>query len=217
MIKGAIFDIDGTLLDSLPIWRESTERFLESHGIKSDAELGKALKNMSLEEGSVYIKERYGLDESPEEVRHGILKVISDFYRYEAPLKPGAREFIEKMAERGIPMVLATTSDGESVTAAFKRLGLWDYFGRVFTSKELNTSKREPFIFLKSAEYIGTAPEETVVFEDSVFAIEAANEAGCTTIALWDLTNDRLTDEIKEKADFYMGKFDFDVFEKNFL
>ena len=214
MIKGAIFDVDGTLLDSLPIWRESTERFLKSKGITADAELGKALKNLSLEEGTIHIKNRYGLSESPEEVRAGIMKVIDDFYRNEAPLKPGAREFVEKMAERGIPMVLATTSDGESITAALKRLDMWKYFGRVFTSLELNTNKREPFIFLKSAEYLGTMPEETVVFVDSVFAIEAANEAGCMTVALWDLSNDRLTDELKEKADLYMGEFSFEAFEK---
>ena len=213
-IKGAIFDIDGTLLDSLHVWRIATERFLEGVGCKADAEMGRALKVMSLEEGCVFLRDHFGLSMTPEEIRMGLLTTIRDYYRNEVELKPGANEFVRAFATLGLPMVLATTGDGEAVKGALERHGLWEYFDRLFTSLELGTSKRDPATFIKCAEYMGISPEEAVVFEDSFFAVDAAKEAGCPVVVLWDKSNDAITDELREKADLYMKEFDFEEFRK---
>ena len=125
MNKGAIFDVDGTLLDSMPIWDDASERFLSGLGVKAEPGLNEIMFRMSLDEGAAYLKSAYGLDLAEQEIKEGVLGVIRDFYFYQAQAKPGADCFLRQLSSRGIPMYLATSSNREHVRAALKRLGLY--------------------------------------------------------------------------------------------
>ena len=108
MGKGAIFDVDGTLLDSMPIWEDAAARFLAGLGIRAQEGLGDIMFRMSLDEGAVYLKNTYGLDMSVEEVKAGVLGVIRDFYVNQVQPKAGVREFLKELSSRRMPMYIAT-------------------------------------------------------------------------------------------------------------
>ncbi|MGN0711612.1 MAG: HAD family hydrolase [Anaerovoracaceae bacterium] len=201
MIKGVIFDVDGTLLDSMEIWSDAGARYLQTLNIEAEPNLGNILFSMSLEEGGAYLKKQYALEFSEEEIIHGVLDIIGDFYRNEVRLNENMRDILEEYRAKDIPMVLATTSDKELVTAALERLGILGYFRRIFTASELNTSKREPLIYLAAAEFMKTAPEETAVYEDAEYAINTAKKAGFYTIAVYTEACSENWEHISSMAD----------------
>lgn len=207
MIKGAIFDADGTLLDSMHIWDEVGERYLRSKGKTPEADLYKILFPMTLEESSVYLKAHYSLDESPEKIKAGVLAIIDGFYRSEVGLKPGVKEYLVYLHQNGVRMSIATTSDKGQIDAAFSRLGIKSFFEEILTCSELQTSKRKPTIYLKAAETLGVKPSESVVFEDVLYAIKTARDAGFFTVAVEDTASSDKRDEIKKTADLYVQDF----------
>ena len=207
MIKGIIFDVDGTLLDSMHIWGELGKRYLSSVGIEAKPGLAKILFPMSLDESSEYLKNEYNLPDSVEQITEDTIKILSDFYRYEALPKPGALEFVKKMQSRNIPMAIATSGDRRILNTALERLGIANCFTAILTCSDLKTNKRVATIYLRAAELLGTAPEETAVFEDVIHAIKAAKSAGLITYALEDNSSIQDREEIKETADYYLQDF----------
>lgn len=203
MIKGAIFDVDGTLLDSMEIWEEVGVRYLKKQGMEPQPGLSKLLFPMTVEEAACYMKETYHLRQSTDQIIEGILDTVRDFYYYEAPLKPGVQEFLEKMKQSEIPMVIATSSEKDHIEAAFQRLGIAHYFGRIFTCSEVGVGKSQPLVYQKAAEYLGTKPGETCVFEDVLHAIQTAKKAGFYTVAVYDRFSGEDQEEIKKTADLY--------------
>lgn len=204
MIRGAIFDIDGTLLDSMPIWNDCGAVYLRKLGVTQEPGLGELLFPMTLEQSSAYLKEHYGLRRSEAEIRQGVLEVVAEFYREQAPLKPGAKELLEQLRDRGIPMILATTGDAVLARAALERLGVWQFFRGMLTASELQTSKHEPKIYLEAASLLGTEPAETAVFEDVLYAVETAKAAGFFTVAVADDASAGDEAALRHVADVYL-------------
>lgn len=204
MITGAIFDIDGTLLDSMRIWKELGKRYLSTLGIEAEAELADVLYPMSLEESSRYLHTRYSLSQSPDEIMKAVLQIIKDYYCLEVSLKPGIRAFLHALYTQGIPLTLATAGDKELSLSALKRLKIEKYFKGIFTCAELNTTKKEPYIYLKAAEHIGSNPHQTLVFEDAYHALCAAKQAGFVTVAVEDRSNKKHKKKLIEIADYYL-------------
>ena len=101
-MKAGIFDVDGTLLDSMSVWEDIGERYLASQNITAEKNLRAALHTMSLEQGAAWMKEKYQLDKSISQIIEEVLKIVSDFYRFEAPLKPGVKKTLEWFKERNI-------------------------------------------------------------------------------------------------------------------
>ena len=124
MMKAAIFDVDGTILDSVGIWEEAGERYLRAIGKEPEKMLGRILFPMTIEEGAVYIKEYYKLSQDISEIIQGVLGVIKDFYYKKALLKKGAGNFLGKLFDEKIPVAAATSGKREYVEAAFKKA--WD-------------------------------------------------------------------------------------------
>ncbi len=205
MIKGVIFDIDGTLLDTMPFWTDVGARYLKSVHVEAREGLGRILFSMTLEEGTRYLKEAYSLPYTEEEIRRGVLDQIAHFYQQEADFKPGMKEILRKYHEAGTPMVLATTNDRQLAVNAFTRLGVMDWFHGIYTATELNTSKKEPFIYETAARSMGTLIEETAVYEDVLHAIATAKKAGFHTVAVYDSCSEDDWDEIIEIADETIG------------
>ena len=199
-----IFDADGTLLDSMYIWQELGGRYLRSLDIMPERDLSKILYPMSLEQSCLYLQSQYVPEKSIDEIRQGILRIIQDFYIDEVELKDGVRNFLKTMKQRNIPMVIATSGDRTLLNAALERNGIDEYFDAIFTCSELETTKHEPKIFLACAEFLGLAPNNIAVFEDSLFAIETAKAAGFITFGVEDESNIYDREKIIEVADYYV-------------
>lgn len=213
MIAGAIFDLDGTILDSIPIWEQAAEVFLHSMGIEAEKGLGKTMFTMSMQQGAAFLKERYLSEWEVEAIIAGINRTIEDFYFQQVPLKEGAGGFLKAMKEAGIKMVAATSSDRRVVEGALKRLKIMDCFARIFTCTEIGAGKDQPDIYLTAAAYMGTRPEETWVFEDALYALETAKKAGFRTVGVFDPFSAGDQEKIKEISDLYLEKLaDFDTF-----
>ncbi len=213
MIKGIIFDADGTLLDSMHIWKELGERYLASRGIKAEDGLGQILYPMPLNQSSMYLKEKYFIDDSTDEIINDILSLLTDFYQKEVLLKEGVFSYLEKMKAKGVVMGISTSGDKELLISALKRLNVYDCFSVITTCSEYNTSKNEPLIYLKTAEILGVAPNETVVFEDVLYGIMAAKDAGFVTVAVEDLSNLPDRQQLMECSDYCINDFSENILE----
>ena len=204
MGKGAIFDVDGTLLDSMPIWEDAAARFLAGLGIRAQEGLGDIMFRMSLDEGAVYLKNTYGLDMSVEEVKAGVLGVIRDFYVNQVQPKAGVREFLKELSSRRMPMYIATSSNREHIRAAFERLGLYEYFDGMITCEEAGAGKREPTIFLLAAQRMGLAPQDIFVFEDVIHAVRSAGSAGFVTVGVYDKASEPDNEAMRAESSIYL-------------
>ena len=204
MIRGAIFDLDGVLLDSMGIWKDLGARYLRSLHIQPEPGLNEILFAMSMEQGAAYLKAHYPLSQSEAEIGDGIARMLADYYFYEVPAKPGAAELLGFLAERSIPMAAATSSPREHVIRALDRLGLLSYLRAIFTTGEVGASKHEPMIYHLAAERLGTVPAETLVFEDSLYALKTAKTAGFRTVGVLDAHGETDQAGLKEAAEVYL-------------
>lgn len=212
-VKGVIFDIDGTLLDSMPVWDGVSARFLRSIGVEPEPDLSEKLFTVTVNEGVEYIKNHYKLDLTPSEIRQGTLNLIKNDYYYNVPPRKGAVELIKQLADANIKMALATTGDRELATAALKRLGLYDYFEVLLTCNEYNSNKSEPLIFFETAKALNDNKaiddsSEYIIVEDSIKAVRTGVNAGFKVIAIEDKASDYTWDELKNTADYYIHELD---------
>lgn len=186
MIKGAIFDCDGTLLDTMPLWRDAAGHYLETLGVTVDDGLGEQFFEMTLPESARLIHERFGLDVTVEQVAEGIHNAVYHGYLHDVELKPGAGDFLEALATAGVPMTVVSSGSERLIRPAFARLGIEGMFTGYFASSETGVHKREPRMILQAAETMGSEPGETWVFEDAVYAVRVANTAGFHTVGIAD-------------------------------
>lgn len=178
MIKGAIFDLDGTLIESMGLWHTLGERYLKSIGITPPPDLRKMIWEMTIWEASEYFIEKFNLNDTPENVVDATYKLINDAYRYEIQAKPGAIALLDALSNANIPICLATATDRDIFTPTLSRLGFDKYFCYTRSCKEAGEGKTSPKIFLDCAEFLELNPDEIVVFEDTLHAAASAKRAG---------------------------------------
>lgn len=207
-LKGAIFDMDGTILDSMFIWMDVERDYLISKGYMPREDLFDAIRSMNLEQTAKYFISEYGLPETPEQIRKEIYDLVSNFYLHEAQLKPGAKEFLEYLHGAGVKMALATATDRMYVEGALRRCGVLDLFDTVCTCGDVGVSKREPDVFFKALATIGTSQADTVVFEDAYFAIKTASNAGFRVVAVYDDTMKDQRAAIEPLVELYIDSYD---------
>ena len=208
MIKGAIFDVDGVLLDSMGIWDDLGARYLRSLDKIPEEGLNKILFSMSMEQGAEYLNEHYGLNKSVKETVDGIGKMLEDYYFYEVLLKPGAKEILEFLKSKSIKMAAATSSPRTHIEKALSRNGLLGYIEKIYTTSEVGVSKHSPDIYNLAADFLKTKSEETLVFEDSLYALKTAKEAGFVTVGVFDEKGESNQAELENQADLYLKKLD---------
>ncbi|MDO4406154.1 MAG: HAD family phosphatase [Eubacteriales bacterium] len=220
--KAAVFDIDGTLIDSMPIWEDLDAEFLKTQGIElseqEKQELNATMWTMTVDEGVKYLKETFHLSLTEEEISQALADVIEHFYVYEVPAKPGMPELVQALHDAGVPMALATVGAPAHETAALKRLGLLDYFESMFDCNSLGTTKREAVIYETAAHALlggdaagvsfpaGVSRADVLVVEDVLHALTAAKQAGFTTVAVEDAASAKDKPRILEVSDFYIKK-----------
>ena len=207
MITGAIFDLDGTLLDSNGYWDQAPDAYLRTQGKTAKPGLGQTIFAMTVEEAAEYMIREYGLDRTPEEIASGVNAAMEKFYLNTIPLKDGAAETIRKLADMRIPMAIASVTDRALVGAVLHRFGLTDLIDCVVTTDDVGVGKQEPDIYLRAAEMIGSVPENTLVFEDALHALKTAKKAGFQTVGVYDAASDDRQAEIRRESRFYIRSF----------
>ena len=202
-IRGTIFDVDGTLLDSMFIWDTIGEAYLRSIGYQPKENLNETFKNMSLHQAARYYQTEYGVTRSIDEIMDGVNAMLERYYRFEVPLKPGVAELLERLRQDGVKLCIATATDRHLVEAALDRCGVLSCFGEIFTCNEVGHGKDEPDIFEAALRFLGTRREETLVFDDALYAVRTAKEAGFPVAAVYD-SHEKAQDQIRMLADVYL-------------
>ena len=206
MIKGAIFDLDGTLLDSMFIWDTIGEEYLRSLGKEPHEDLKETFMTLTLEEAAVYYREHYGVTLSVKEIVDGVNAMVEQTYRTKVTLKPGIAEYLAWLKENGVRMCVATVTDRYLVEETLERLGVRHYFSEIFTCAEVGFGKDKPVIYQKALEHLETEKRDTYVFEDMLFALNTAKTDGFPTVGIYD-RHEAHQDELKELADYYVLDF----------
>ncbi len=158
--KAVLFDLDGTLVDSMWMWKDIDMEYLGKYGITLPPELQEYIEGMSFSEVSAYFKETFKIKESLEEIKSEWVSMAKYKYTHEVPLKPGALRFLKHLKEQGIPMGIATSNSRDLLDAVLKSLEIAPYFDCCMTSCEAGAGKPAPDIYLKVAELLKTEPKE---------------------------------------------------------
>lgn len=206
--KAVIFDLDGTVVDSMWMWKAIDIEYLGRFGIALPPDLQKKISGMSFSETADYFKQEFLIPDSTEQIKSDWNRMAMEKYRNEVTLKPGVLEFLKKLKERGIRTGIATSNSKELAAAVLERQELLPYFDEIHTSCEVEHGKPAPDIYLFVAECLKTAPEECLVFEDISEGIRAAKAAGMTVCAVEDEYSAMDREEKRRLADYYIGSFE---------
>ncbi len=207
-MQGAIFDLDGTLLHSMPIWDTLAEDYLHSLGWEPRENLTERFRDFTLRQSAEYFIREYGVEQSVEEIIQGIQEMIAHFYVETAPLKAGVAEFLDELHRAGVRMCVATATDRVLAEAALRRNGIDRYIDFVLACGEGGYTKREAAVFEEALRRLGTEKAGTVVFEDAPHAAETAAEAGFPVCGVFDAawgTDDCAA--LKRRSNWYIESF----------
>ena len=207
-VKAVLFDLDGTLVDSMWMWKDIDIEYLGKYGIILPEELQRLIEGMSFSEVSVYFKETFGLKESLEEIKAEWISMAKDKYAHEVPLKPGAIRFLDYLRAHNIRMGIATSNSRELLDAVLESRKIAPYFGCCMTACEAGAGKPAPDIYLKVAKALETEPADCLIFEDTPAGIQAGIRAGIPVCAVADRHSADRKDQILELADYYIETFD---------
>ena len=206
MIQGAIFDMDGTLLDSMSIWANIGTDYLRSLGYEPREDLNKVFKSMSLFQAARYYQTEYGVPLSTDELVAGVHSRVRQFYETEVQLKPGIAGFLRRLQENGVKMCVATATDRPLVEAALARCGILPCFSEIFTCFSVGRGKDEPLIYRTAAEHLQTSREKTVVFEDALYAARTAKRDHFITAGVYDAYEEN-QEELRAVSDIYITDY----------
>lgn len=206
-IDAVIFDLDGSLVDSMWMWHEIDIEYLKRYQLTVPEDLQQQIEGFSFSETARYFKERFRIPESIEEIKRTWNEMAWDKYLYEVPLKPGAEEFLKLCRQRGIRLGIATSNSRELVTNVADTHGLHDYFSCIMTSCDVGKGKPAPDIYLEVARQLKVLPGRCLVFEDIIPGIMAGKAAGMYVCAVEDAYSLDQTAEKKALADYYIKDF----------
>ena len=206
MIRGIIFDFDGTLFDSMFIWDTAGETYLRSIGKEPEDDLQKVLKPMSLRQSAEYIREKYQIPLSAKDIMDGVNRTVEDFYFHTVAPKPDVIAFLEELYRRNIRMCIATATDRYQVEAALQRCGMRHYFSEIFTCTEVGSGKDRPDIFCKAMDHLQTDRSTTAVVEDAYHAAYTAKQDGFMVVCVYD-SHESKQQELLHLADVYLSDY----------
>ena len=212
-IKYAIFDVDGTLMDSMHIWDTAAAAFLLMRGIVPEE--SNIFRSVGYAKGIEYMIKNYNLNLTPDEIKAEIIKILEYYYYNVAMAKDGIKEFLQCLKDNGVKMTVATATDRFLIEPALKRNGLLEYFDAVFTTTEVGKRKFDPDVYDAAREFMGGSYEGLYVFEDAAYAIDTAKRAGYNVIGIEDYSAEDEREHIKNTVDFYAVEYSelYDYFD----
>lgn len=184
-----IFDVDGTLLDSMTVWNQADTVFLNSRGFEVTPDYTDYVKSVRIEDAAVYTKERYHLSDTPEQIMAEWKAFVNRAYAEDVLLKDGAYEYLSTAKSMGFKTACATALTRENIDASFSRLKIHDMFDVIIALDDMPhlPDKSEPDIYLHTASLLQADPHSTVIFEDVPIALKGASKGGFITCAVWDI------------------------------
>lgn len=202
-----IFDLDGTLIDSMTVWDNVGYDFLVSKNITPPSDLNDRLKTMSFEEAARYFIDELGLKMSVPDIINGVTETAADKYRYDIELKEGVYEFLEKSLTENKRMCILTASEEYYLIPLMKRLNIERFFDKLITCTNIKMSKSSYEIYNKTAEIMGYGMDKTAVFEDALHGVENSKKAGFFTVGVYDAAETENSEKIKNTSDIYIKSF----------
>lgn len=206
-IKAVLFDLDGTLVDSMWIWKDIDIEYLGRFDIALPVDLQSCIEGMSFSETAEYMKKRFEIPDSVEEMKQTWNQMAWEKYTGEVPLKKGAFAFLQYCREHDIKLGIATSNSKELVTGVLKALGVYEYFDAIVTGCEVEKGKPAPDVYLEAAKRCKVAPQDCLVFEDIVAGIRAGKAAGMRVCAIEDAYSAEQRKEKIEIADYYINDY----------
>lgn len=206
-IKGAIFDLDGTLVDSMWVWSKIDIDYLKSKGHALPENLNSEICHLSFTQTANYFKERFSLSDSIDTILKDWNNMAYNHYSENVKLKDGVKEFLDKLKENNIKIALATSNSGPLLEACLKNNGIYDYFDSITTTDEVSNGKNCPDVYLLAAKKLNVNPKNCIVFEDILPAIKGAKAADMTVIAVSDKHSLNDLDEIINHSDKYINSY----------
>ncbi len=206
--KGAIFDLDGTILDSMGLWKKVDELFFTSRNMPVPEGYVQTISPMGTVGAAHYTKNTFGIKESIEEIIAEWQKTAKREYSENVSLKPYAKEFILALKEKGVTLAVATASDIEMFEECLIKNGIRDAFSFIITVREVGVGKSSPIIYEKACEKMGINPSECMVFEDIITAVLSAKKAGCYCVGVFDKSSEKDADELKSVSDKFIYDFE---------
>lgn len=205
--KAIIFDLDGTLIDSMNVWSDIDKEFFKMHDLPFEEDYQKEIGHKGLKEIAAYTKSRYNLKESEDEIVSIWLSMAKEAYAYKIPLKEGVKSFLDYLQLKNIKMGIATSNSLELTELVLNHHDIYKYFSKVVTVNELKTNKGSPDIYLHISNSFGFSPSECIVFEDLLVGIRTAKKAGYKVVAIKERASLDKEKEIREIADLYISNY----------
>ncbi len=206
-IKAVIFDLDGTLVDSMWIWKQVDIDYLEKHGYELPDDLQKAIEGMSFTETAEYFKRRFNITDDIDDIKAEWNAMALDLYTNRIELKPFVWEMLEKFKALGLQMGIGTSNSPELAGAVVKARGIDNFIKIIRTSCQVSKGKPSPDIFLKVAEDLNVDPKDCIVFEDTHAGVMAGKNAGMKVVAIYDDLSAEFRPEIEADADMYLESY----------
>ncbi len=207
MIEAVIFDLDGSMVDSMWVWKSIDIEYLRKFGITLPEDLQASIGGRSFTETARYFKERFGLPDDLETIKADWNRMAWDKYTHEVPLKKGVRELLQYCSGQGIKMGIATSNSRELVENIVSVHHLERFFTCIITGCDVEKGKPAPDIYLAAAQALKVSPENCLVFEDIVHGIQAGKAAGMSVCAVYDRHSEYQEAEKRMLADYYTREF----------
>lgn len=203
-----IFDLDGTLIDSMWLWHAIDIEYLNRFGLKPPKDLSSAIEGMSYTETAIYFKERFNISDSVEKIKEDWDNMSHDMYCTQVSLKAGVKCFLDYLKNKKIKIAIATSNRYSLAIDVLKAKGISEYFETIITSGMVGQGKPNPDVYLEAAKQLNVSTDKCIVFEDVVQGIMAGKNAGMKVVAVYDEASSETTEEKKRLADYYVESID---------
>lgn len=207
MKKHIIFDLDGTLIDSMPVWKNIAGEYIQKYNLNAPDNLNEIVKKQTLPETAAYFKKQFSISKEVDEIVTEIISMVAQQYHCAVPLKPYAKQYLEKEKQNGSKMCILTASEPSYIFSAMKRLDIIKYFSFIATCTEMGLTKNDREAFSITMQRLGGKKENTIIFEDALYAIDTAKKDNFYVIAVSENTRAEDKLQIQQLADRYIYSY----------